>query len=405
MPYPIDEEKLQRVRELMKQQDLDALVVRAPDNIVYLTNYWCMKGYDAAVFPREGAATLIAIEPQEEDARRTSWTQDIQLFKGYDERDPRPPTFRSLEVTLRVLKERGLIGKIGLELSQGTQSADRMVGEPTTWTQPWFDAFKTVAREVVDASSLLAEARAIKTAQEIERMRLANDLAALAMGHTYERLRPGMKESEVAAIFEGYVHAVGIGFKNKVEMARAFTLVWSGRGIRTFTATGERPVQANEPTLFEIWICVDGYWNDLTKNLCPGNLSAPYHRLLDLLLAVFHEAAAYAKDGASLPGLDRLIRARIAEGGYPGQPSHSVCHGVGARAHEPPYAHQAGTGAIRKGMVLAIEPGVYWPGGGGLRLEDNFWITGDGNQKLCPFPDDFRQLRAPRSGRERGQWL
>ena len=405
MPYPIDETKLQRVRELMKQHDLDALVVRAPDNLVYLTNYWCMKGYDIAVFPREGETTLIAIEPQEEDARRTSWTKDIRLFKGYDELDPRPPVFRSLDIALRVLKERGLTDKVGLELSQGTQSTDRMVGEPTTWSQPWFDAFQPVAREIVDASGLLAEARAIKTAQEIERMRLANELAALAMEHTFERLRPGMKESEVAAIFESYVHANGIGFKNKVEMARAFTLVWSGRGIRTFTATGERPVQANEPTLFEIWICVDGYWNDLTKNLCPGNLSARYHKLLDLLLAVFHEAAAYAQDGASLPGLDRLIRARIAEGGYPGQPSHAVCHGVGARAHEPPYAHQAGTGTIRKGMVLAIEPGVYWPGGGGLRLEDNFWITGDGNQKLCSFPDDFRQLRAPRTERERGQWL
>ena len=172
-----------------------------------------------------------------------------------------------------MLKERGLTGKIGLELSQGTQSADRMVGEPTTWTQPWFDAFKPVAREVVDASGLLAEARAIKTAQEIERMKLANELAALAMEHTFERMRPGMKESEVAAIFEGFVHSTGIGFKGKVEMARAFTLVWSGKGIRTFTATGNRPIQEHEPTLFEIWVCVDGYWNDLTKNLCPGELT------------------------------------------------------------------------------------------------------------------------------------
>jgi acetylornithine deacetylase/succinyl-diaminopimelate desuccinylase-like protein len=208
-----------------------------------------------------------------------------------------------------------------------------------------------------------------------------------------------MKESEVAAIFEGFVHATGIGFKGKVEMARAFTLVWSGKGIRTFTATGDRPVQEHEPTLFEIWVCVDGYWNDLTKNLCPGELTPEYHKLLDLLLVVFNEAAAFAKDGASLPELDRLIRARIAEGGYPGQPSHAVCHGVGARAHEPPYAHQAGTGTIRKGMVLAIEPGIYWPGGGGLRLEDNFWITGDGNEKLCSFPDDFRVLNAACAGK------
>jgi len=405
MPYPIDEPKLKRVREMMAQHDLDALVVRAPDNIVYLTNYWCMKGYDIAIFPREGEATLIAIEPQEEDARRTAWTHDVRLFKSYDERDPRPPVARSLEVALRALKERGLAGRIGLELSQGTQSADRMVGEPTTWTQPWFDAFKAVAREVVDASSLLAEARAIKTTQEIERMKLANELAALAMEHTSERLRPGMKESEVAAVFEGFVHATGIGFKGKVEMARAFTLVWSGNGIRTFTATGDRPVMKHEPTLFEIWVCVDGYWNDLTKNLCPGDLTPEYHKLLDLLLDVFHEAAAYARDGASLPGLDQLIRARIAEGGYPGQPSHPVCHGVGARAHEPPYAHQAGTGTIRKGMVLAIEPGIYWPGGGGLRLEDNFWITGDGNEKLCPFPDDFRRLYAARGEGGTSRWL
>jgi Xaa-Pro dipeptidase len=399
MPYPIDSPKLERVRELMRRDNLDALVVRAPDNIVYVTNYWCMKGYDVAIFPREGEATLIAIEPQEEDARRTAWTEDIRLFKSYDERDPRPPTFRSLEVALRVLKERDLTGRIGLELSQGTQSADRMVGEPTTWTQPWFDAFKDVAGEAMDASGLLAEARAIKTEQEIERMKLANELAALAMEHTAERLRPGMKESEAAAIFEGYVHATGIGFKGKVEMARAFTLVWSGKGIRTFTATGDRPVQEHEPTLFEIWVCVDGYWNDLTKNLCPGELSSPYHKLLDLLLGVFHEAAAFAKDGASLPELDRLIRARIAEGGYPGQPSHPVCHGVGARAHEPPYAHQAGRGVIRKGMVLAIEPGIYWPGGGGLRLEDNFWITADGNEKLCRFPDDFRVVKRAHAGK------
>src|SRR5579883_1134491 len=258
MPYPIDHLKLDRVRERMRRDNLEALVVRAPDNLVYLTNYWCMKGYDVAVFPREGEATLIVMEPQEEDARRTAWTKDIRLFKSYDERDPRPPALRSLAVALRVLQERDLTGRIGLELSQGTQSADRMVGEPTTWTQPWFDAFKAAAREVVDASGLLAEVRAIKTGQEIERMKLANELAALAMQHTAERLRPGMKESEAAAIFEGHVHATGIGFRGKVEMARAFTLVWSGKGIRTFTATGDRPVQEHEPTLFEIWVCVDG---------------------------------------------------------------------------------------------------------------------------------------------------
>jgi Xaa-Pro aminopeptidase len=399
MAYPIDRPKLDRVRELMKQQGFTALVCRAPDNIVYLSNYWCMKGYDALVFPAEGEPTLCAIEPQLADAKRTGWTKDIRLFSGYDARDPRPPQYRCLDLALQVLKQRGLTERVGIELNLGTQSCDRMVGEPTTYTQAYFDAFKMVAGQVADATPLLVEARAIKTDQEIERMRLANELAAEAMEYTRDHMRVGMKESEVAALFEGYVHGVGVGYKGKVEMARAFTLVWSGKGIATFTATRERPIAPNEPTLFEIWVCVDGYWNDLTKNLCPGDLTPEYHKLLDLLLSVFNEAVHFARDGASFPELDRLIRRRIAEGGYPGQPSHPICHGVGARAHEPPYAHQAGTGTIRKNMVLAIEPGIYWPGGGGLRLEDNFLITASGNEKLCSFPDDFRLVSAAAKGR------
>jgi Xaa-Pro aminopeptidase len=390
MAWPVDHGKLDRVRALMKDQDVSALVVRAPDNMLYLTNYWCMKGYDAAIFPREGEPVLIALEPQLADAQRNSWTRDIRLFKSYDERDARPPQFRALDLALEILKQRGLTDNVAVELNMGTQSADRMVGEPTTPTQFYFDAFRKVAGKVSDSTPLLNEARAIKTSQEIERMRLANELAALAMDYTREHMRPGMKESEVGGMYEGFVHGLGVGYKGKVEMARAFTLVWSGKGIATFTATGDRPIQKHEPTLFEIWVCVDGYWTDLTKNACPGELTPEYHKLLDLLLKVFNEAVRYSRDGASLPDLDRLIRARITEGGYPGQPSHAICHGVGARAHEFPYAHQAGSGVMRRHMVLAIEPGIYWSGGGGLRLEDNFLITETGNEKLCSYPDDFR---------------
>lgn len=390
MSWPIDEQKLNRVRALMKDGDLSALVVRAPDNVLYLSNYWCMKGYDVVVFPREGEPTLIALEPQLADAQRNSWTKDIRLFKGYHPSDPRPPQYRALDLALQVLKERSLTDKIAIELNMGTQSADRMVAEPTTPTQIYFDAFGEISGQVVDAMPFLNDARAIKTSQEIERMRLANELAALAMQYTREHLRPAMKESEAGAMYEGFVHGIGVGYKGKVEMARAFTLVWSGKGIATFTATGDRPIQKNEPTLFEIWVCVDGYWTDLTKNACPGELTAEYQKLLDLLLKIFGEGVAFARDGADFPELDRLIRARIGEGGYPGQPSHPICHGVGARAHEPPYAHQAGGGTMKKGMVLAIEPGIYWPGGGGLRLEDDFLITDQGNEKLCSYPDDFR---------------
>src|SRR6266576_5396536 len=111
MAWPTDIVKLSRVRTLMMEQDLDALVVRAPDNLVYLSNYWCMKGYDALVFPRESDATLIALEPQLAEAQRNSWTRDIRRFKGYDERDARPPQYRARDLALEVLKQRGLTDK------------------------------------------------------------------------------------------------------------------------------------------------------------------------------------------------------------------------------------------------------------------------------------------------------
>jgi Xaa-Pro dipeptidase len=375
-----DDLKLERVRALMVEQELDALVVRAPDNVLYLTNFWGMKGYDACVFPREGEPVLICLEASEEDASRTAWTSDVRFVRGYAEDDPRPVPARTLEAALSAAQD---YGSVGLELTLGTQASDRMVGEPTTFTKGWFDAWP----DAHDAMGVLNAARAIKTPQEIERIRLANEICAAAMEHVRGLLRPGMTESEAAAIWQGYVHGEGTGWQGKVDLALPFSLVWSGPGIKTFTATGHRPVQENEPTLFEIWVCADGYWADHTKLLCPGELRAEYRELEAGLLDVYGRAIDHCRPGASFAELDRLVRAGIAELGYPGQPTHPICHGIGARAHEPPYAHQAGGGEIAEGMVLAIEPGCYWEGGGGLRVEDNFLITVAGAEKLSPFPD------------------
>jgi len=380
--WPRDDAKLERVRALMADQELDALVVRAPDNVLYLTNFWGMKGYEAVVFPREGKPTLIALEPSADDAARTAWTEDVRFFAGYDPSDPRPPALRALDLAREASRD---YARVGLELTLGTQASDRMVGEPTTYTKAWFDTWPGGS----DATPLLNEARAIKTPQELERMRIANEIAAVAMGHVKANLRPGMTESQAAAMWLGHVHGEGTA-RTDVDLALGFSLVWSGPGIRTFTATGDRPVQENEPTLFEIWVCADGYWCDHTKNVCPGELEPRYDELLDQLLAVYTRAVEHLRPGADLAELDRLVRAGIDEAGYPGQPTHPIAHGVGARAHEPPYAHQAGGGTIAEGMVFAIEPGIYWPEGGGLRVEDNFLVTAGRAEKLSSFPDDFR---------------
>ena len=309
--WPRDDAKLDRVRALMRERGLDALVVRAPDNVLYLTNFWGMKGYDAVVFPAEGDPTLICLEPSRADAERTAWTSDLRLFAGYDERDPRPPSLRALDLAAALAEQ---YEAVGIELSLGTQATDRMVGEPTTFPKAWFDAFP----HAQDATPLLNEARAVKTPQEIERMRLANEIAAAAMEHVQGVIRPGMTEAQAASEWLGFVHGEGTGWAGKVELALGFSLVWSGEGIRTFTATADRPVVEGEPTLFEIWVCADGYWCDHTKNLVPGELSDRYRELEAGLLGVYDDAVAFCTPGASLPELDRRIRAGIAATRVPG---------------------------------------------------------------------------------------
>ena len=374
-----DDAKLDRVRSLMEDEGLDALVVRAPDNVLYLTNFWSMKGYDACVFPRDGESMLICLEASAEDASRTAWTGGVRHVRGYDEGDARPVPSRTLDAAVDAARG---YGRVGLELSLGTQASDRMVGEPTTFTKAWFDAFP----DSVDATGVLARARMLKTEQEVARLRIANEIATQAMHHVRRRVEPGLKESDAAALWQGFVYGQGTA-RDDVELALPFSLVWAGKGIKTFTATADLPVVEGEPVLFEIWVCADGYWADHTKNLVVGDLRPDYAELEQGLLEVYGRALEACSPGRSMADLDRSVREGLAALGYPGQPSHPVCHGVGARAHEPPYPHQAAGGSFEEGMVLAVEPGVYWDGGGGLRVEDNFLVTHDGLEKLSAFPD------------------
>ena len=106
--------------------------------------------------------------------------------------------------------------------------------------------------------------------------------------------------AQAAAAWQGFVHGEGTGWKGKVELALPFSLIWSGPSIRTFTATSAAPVQEGEPTLFEIWVCADGYWADHTKNLVCGELKPRYRELEQGLLAVYNEAVDVGPAGRQL---------------------------------------------------------------------------------------------------------
>ena len=312
MSWPRDDAKLERVRALMAERDLDALVVRAPDNVLYLTNFWGMKGYDACVFPREGEPVLICLEASEEDAARTAWTSDVRLFNGYDERRsaaadvarPRPRAGGGA----RVRHASGSSSRSGRRRPtawSGSRRRSRLRGSPGSATSSTRRLFSSTAR-------------ALKTEQEVERMRLANEIAAAAMEHCRLVIEPGMSEAQIAAEWQGFVHGEGTGWEGKVELALGFSLVWSGPGIKTFTATTARPVVEGEPTLFEIWVCADGYWCDHTKNLVVGELTARYRELEAGLMAVYEDAVDSRVRGRASPSSTAGSATGIAAIGLPG---------------------------------------------------------------------------------------
>src|ERR1700740_190384 len=109
MRWARDDAKLERVRSLMADDDLDALVVRAPDNVLYLTNFWGMKGYDACVFPREGEPVLVCLEASGRDAARPAWTPDLLSARGSPRGAPRPPLARTLDAAVDAARAYGRV--------------------------------------------------------------------------------------------------------------------------------------------------------------------------------------------------------------------------------------------------------------------------------------------------------
>ena len=382
MTWPRDDAKLERVRSLMADQELDALVVRAPDNVLYLTNFWGMKGFDAVVFPREG-------EP----------VADLPRGVGRRRRRAPPgrPTFASSPATRPTIRGRRRRGRStsswprppSTERSgSSSRSARRRPtawsGEPTTYSKAWFDAFP----DAVDATLLLAEARAIKTPQELERMRLANEIAAAAMDHVQGVIRPGQTEAQIAAEWEGFVHGEGTGWQGKVELALGFSLVWSGPGIKTFTATGDsssrrggadavrdlglrrrllvRPHE--EPLSRGARAALRGARAGVARDLRRGR------RARDRRRRAWPRSTARSASARPRRATRASPRTRSATAWAPARTSR--------RTRTRP-----GGGEAKAGMVLAIEPGIYWEGGGGLRLEDNWLVTDGAPEKLSPFPD------------------
>jgi len=236
---------------------------------------------------------------------------------------------------------------------------------------------------------MLHRLRARKTPWEVAKLRLANEIATFGLVAFREAFEPGRGEAEVAARVEAAIMSHGIGYKG-ARSVRAWAQLMSGpdsaRAYTPHPATSARRIERGDGGLLELATVADGYWSDLTRTLVAG---APDRRQQDLygaIVAAYEATIRGARPGLSGCQVDALARGVVAQRGYAGQFLHHTGHGLGFRYHEPhPFLHPSNVELIEDGMVSSVEPGIYVPGVGGFRLEDNVTFTPAGVDLLSVY--------------------
>jgi Xaa-Pro dipeptidase len=384
-----DLDRIERTRKAMQQQRLDALVCRLPENILMLTGYWPMNGFAFLVFPAEKEPVLIAPVPEEELARE-GWVSDIRTFKWglVDSGDP----YVAIAALLKgAAADLGLAGKrVGYEGSFEFIAAPYVGAEPGVFSQASLGLFQGAFGEnLSDATGLIHKLRLYKTPGEAGRLRIANDVARLGLQAFFDAVVPGNSEIQIASAVEAAIMQGGTGYQG-VKVARAWASVMSGPRAATaykpHLLSTQRRMEPGDMALLELATVADGWWSDLTRTRVAG--AARPADLEKWQAVVDAQAAAFAAIRPGVPGnqVDRAARKVIEQRGLGAYFIHHTGHGLGLRYHEPePFLHPAVEAVLEAGMVSSVEPGIYIPGWGGMRCEDNILVTGTGVEILSEF--------------------
>jgi Xaa-Pro aminopeptidase len=236
-------------------------------------------------------------------------------------------------------------------------------------------AMKGVA--LVRMNDVIGRLRARKTAAEVRRIQRAADIARRAFGEVWPRVRPGMRETELAAALEARMRELGS------EKAAFDTIVASGpRGALPHGVATGRKMRAGELVTVDFGAIFEGYQSDQTITFALGRPSAKLARIYATVREAHDRALARVRPGEVAREVDRAAREHIAAAGFGDYFGHGLGHGVGLETHEAPMLNARGKAVLAEGNVVTIEPGIYIPGLGGVRIEDMALVTRTGARVL-----------------------
>lgn len=392
-----DTERLARAQAALREAGLRALVCRMPENLVMLAGYWPVIGRSAVVVPAEGEPVLVA-PAMEREALERALVGDIRTFPVWKLDDPAPDESleRLLADALAACGASGEGRRVGVDGFAEDVSPTQKVLEP--WG-PAPAARDLVARalrgaEAVDATALLTSLRARKTPTEVERIRTACEIGAMGLKAFFEAVAPGRREHEIAAEVERAVLLGGTGYKG-TRHARAQAVVFSGEARLQefgwgFALTSDREIQPGDVVMLELSVVADGYYADLTRVRVAGRAFDAAREAHAAVLEAYRAALAAVKPGATCASVDAAARRVLDRAGLGAAFIHHTGHGLGFHYHEGvPFLHPAVNDPLAPGMITSVEPGVYGPGYGGIRLEDDVLVTEQGAEVLSRFTLDL----------------
>jgi Xaa-Pro dipeptidase len=241
--------------------------------------------------------------------------------------------------------------------------------------------------EVILAGESLAALRLRKDENDLAALRAAVAISEAALQAAIQAVRPGMSEREIAGLLIVEQLKRG-GGQHPFE-----PIVLSGpNSALPHGETGERRVAQGEPLLFDFGTTVRGYCSDITRTFTVGEPPAWLAEIHTVVKAANEAGRKAAAPGVPAQAVDRAARAVIEAAGYGAHFTHRTGHGLGLEPHEGPNMVEGNTLILQPGMVFTVEPGIYLPGEGGVRIEDNLVITADGAESLTGLPRELRRI-------------
>ncbi|NBK91976.1 aminopeptidase P family protein [bacterium 1XD21-13] len=353
--------RILRIREVLRERELDAALIFSPPNRRYLCGFAGSTGY--VVITETHCSFLVDFRYQEQAKDQCpGW----ELVKITGEPD-----------VFSWLKEQGL-QRLGVEHDFMTLRFSSLLAE------------KGQVSVTEDISDVLLELRMVKDEEELRRIRGACEITDLAFEHVLTRIGEGMTEVEIDSMLQSFMRA----YPEVERMADRFIVASGEHGALPHGIAGERRVRRGEFITMDFGCCFQGYWSDVTRTVCLGRAGERQREIYQVTLEAQEEAIRAISPGKTGREIDRIARNVIRKTGYGEYFGHGLGHSFGLEIHESPRfaQNEAGDIPLKPGMILTVEPGIYIPGFGGVRIEDDIIITEDGCIDLTKAPKQLIEI-------------